>query len=290
LADAQSKRLATKLHIGTMGWSYSFWKGGFYPKDLPSKGFLNYYAKHMNSVEVDSTFYRIPTEKTIIEWKKQTPPDFKFSLKFPAKITHIKMLRDSQVETSVFLGRVGLLEEKIGVLLLQFPPTFGQQHLTLLEDYLKSLPKGHRYAVEVRNRLLLNGQVYALLRESNVALAWIDSIKMPLAEEATADFGYLRWEGNRKTVTGTLGKTETDRSESIQAWAEKLKALMSNGTEVFGYFSKYYSGFPPSDAAKLVREMQLMISLLIRNMSVKEKSLYALRLLQLQAGPVQRSP
>jgi uncharacterized protein YecE (DUF72 family) len=239
-----------------MGWSYSFWKGGFYPKDVPSKDFLSYYAKHLNSVEVDSTFYRVPSEKTIIGWKKQTPMDFKFSVKFPAMITHIKMLKDSEKETRVFLDRVSLLEEKLGVLLLQFPPKFGERQLPLLADYLKSLPKGHRFAIEVRNRLLLNEQVNALLREDNVALAWIDSVKMPLVEEASADFGYLRWEGDRKTVTGTLGKTETNRSENIQAWAAKLKTLVSNGTEVFGYFSKYYSGFPPSDAAELISEMQ----------------------------------
>jgi uncharacterized protein YecE (DUF72 family) len=239
-----------------MGWSYSFWKGSFYPKDLPPKDFLTYYAGHLNSVEVNSTFYRIPTEKTVTEWKKQTPTDFKFSLKFPAMITHIKMLKESREETRVFLDRVSLLEEKLGVLLLKFPPKFGERQLPLLADYLKSLPKFYHYAVEVRNKLLLNEQIYALLRDQNVALAYVDAVKMPLADEATADFSYLRWEGNRKTVTGTLGKTEANRSESIQAWAAKLKVLISNGTEVFGYFSKYYSGFPPSDAAELIKKMQ----------------------------------
>ena len=89
-----------------------------------------------------------------------------------------------------------------------------------------------------------------------MAVAFVDAVKMPLADKATADFGYLRWEGDRKTVTGTLGKIEINRSESIQAWAAKLKTLISTGTDVFGYFSKYYSGFPPSDAAELVSEMQ----------------------------------
>jgi uncharacterized protein YecE (DUF72 family) len=105
LADAQSKKLAANLHVGTMGWSYNFWKGVFYPEKLPSKQFLHYYASKLNSVEVDSTFYRMPQETTITEWKNQTPEDFVFSLKFPQAITHVKMLKDCQRETEIFLER-----------------------------------------------------------------------------------------------------------------------------------------------------------------------------------------
>ena len=256
MADAQSKGLATKLHIGTMGWSYGFWRGGFYPKNLKSKDFLSYYAKHFNSVEVDSTFYRIPTAKTVADWNQQTSDTFKFSLKFPATITHIKMLKDCQEETRVFLDRVGQLKEKLGVLLLQFPPLFRQQHFPFLAEYLKTLPKNRRYAMEARNKSLLNEDVYTLLRDNNVALAWVDAAKMPLSMEATADFVYLRWEGDRKTVTGTLGRTEAYKTGSIREWRARLETLANRGTEVFGYFSKYYSGFPPSDVAELVKAMQ----------------------------------
>jgi uncharacterized protein YecE (DUF72 family) len=252
LADDQSKRLA-HLYFGTMGWSYSFWKGSFYPKDLASKDFLTFYSKQFNSVEVDNTFYRIPTSKTVNDWKQQTPAGFKFSLKFPAKITHIKMLKDAQEDTQIFLQNVSPLKEKLGALLLQFPPTFKQQHLSQLADYLKALPKSYRYAVEVRNKSLLNPELYKVLRESNVALVWVDAAKMPLMEEATADFVYMRWVGDRKVVTGTLGKIEIDKTASVKEWAEKLKVLAGGGTEVFGYFSKYYSGFPPSDVAELLK-------------------------------------
>ncbi len=240
-----------------MGWSYSFWRGSFYPEKLESSRFLKYYAQQLGSVEVDSTFYRIPRESTITEWKEQTPTDFVFSLKFPQKITHIKVLQNTQEDTKVFLERVGKLEEKLGVLLLQFSPVFRKQHFPLLGDYLKTLPKMYRYAVEVRNKSLLNEELYALLREHQVALAWVDSAKMPLIEEKTADFVYLRWEGDRKTVTGTLGKTEVDRTGDIQVWAQKLKPQLSKGVEVFGYFSKYYSGNPTSDAIELLRRSML---------------------------------
>ncbi len=238
-----------------MGWSYNFWKGVFYPEKLPTKEFLAYYANKFNTVEVDSTFYRIPRESTLVEWKAQTPEGFVFSLKFPQIITHLKMLKECQQETRVFLERVILLGEKLGALLLQFPPMFRQQHMPLLREYLEVLPKGRRYVVEVRNKSLLNENLYALLREHGVALAWVDAAKMPKVSEVTADFIYVRWEGDRKTVTGTLGKTEIDRASSIQAWAEKLKPFLAKGTEIFGYFSKYYSGFPPSEVKMLLKNV-----------------------------------
>jgi uncharacterized protein YecE (DUF72 family) len=111
--------------------------------------------------------------------------------------------------------------------------------------------------VEVRNKSLLNTEVYQLLRDNNVALAWVDSPSMPLIEEVTADFLYLRWEGDRKTVNGTLGKTETDRIGNIQEWANWLLPLLSKGTEFFGYFSKFYSGFPPSDVNEFLRQIKI---------------------------------
>jgi uncharacterized protein YecE (DUF72 family) len=255
LAHAQTPNLSKNLHVGTMGWSYGFWKGGFYPQDLASKDFLTYYAERFNSVEVDNTFYKIPRTQTVIDWKQQAPTGFLFSLKFPQKITHIKMLKDCQDETRVFLEHVGLLEENLGVLLLQFPPMFRQEHFPLLAAYLKALPKEFRYAVEVRNKALLNEALFALLKERNVALALVDSAKMPLVTEKTADFVYVRWEGDRKIVTGTLGKPEADRTVQIQQWADKLKPLLERQLPVFGYFSKYYSGFPPSDVQKFLRQV-----------------------------------
>jgi uncharacterized protein YecE (DUF72 family) len=257
LADAQSKRITPNVHVGTMGWSYDFWKGNFYPQKLASKDFLSYFATQFGSVEVDSTFYRIPNTKTVTDWKNQTPKDFVFSLKFPQVITHVRMLKDCQDVAKVFLESASLLGEKLGVLLLQFPPMFRQQHAPLLKDFIGFLPKRHRYAVEVRNTSLLNTEIYQLLRDNNVALAWVDSSSMPLIEEITADFLYLRWEGDRKTVNGTLGKTETDRIKNIQEWANRLRPLLNKGTKFFGYFSKYYSGFPPSDVNEFLKQIKI---------------------------------
>ncbi|MFB3890303.1 MAG: DUF72 domain-containing protein [Candidatus Bathyarchaeia archaeon] len=238
-----------------MGWSYSFWRGSFYPEKTPSNEFLTYYARHLNSVEVDSTFYRIPREQTVTEWRNQTPDGFVFSLKFPQTITHIKMLKDAEEVTQVFLERVSKLDEKLGALLLQLPPTFKWEHLPLLERYLGALPTHHKYAVEFRNKSLLNPSVYELLRKRNIALSWVDTPKMPPMDEVTADFVYVRWEGDRKTVVGTKGETEQNRTSDIQAWARRLKPFLTRGLEVFGYFSKYYSGNPAGDAQAFMQQV-----------------------------------
>jgi uncharacterized protein YecE (DUF72 family) len=243
-----------------MGWSYSFWKGPFYPAELTSKEFLTYYAKKFDTVEVDSTFYRIPREQTIEEWKKQTPQEFLFSLKFPQKITHMKMLQDSTEDTNVFIKRISQLGKKLGALLLQFPPTFRLQHLSLLTGYLETLPKGFKYAVEIRNKSLLSEELYRILRDNNVALTWVDSPKMPIAKEVTADFLYVRWEGDRKRVIGTESRVETNRVLDIKNWVDRLKPFLDRDLLVLGYFSKYYSGFPPSDVKELLDRIKTIVS------------------------------
>jgi len=242
----------SKLHVGTMGWSYAIWKDNFYPEGLAAKDFLAYYAKHFSTVEVDSTFYRIPKTQSVTDWKAQTPADFVFSLKFPRVITHVKMLENCEEETSVFLERVALLEEKLAALLLQFPYHFGTKQVPLLRDFLPTLPNKHRYVVEVRNRKLLSRDFYSVLRDHDVALAWADSPFMPQISEVTSDFIYVRWIGDRRRVEGTLGRMEVDRKTQINAWADKLKPFLEEGTKIFGYFSKYYSGNPPSDAKELL--------------------------------------
>ena len=241
----------SKLHLGSIGWSYNFWKGSFYPPKTPSKDFLAYYSTQFGTVEVDSTFYRIPSSQAFLSWKEQTPEGFCFSLKFPQIITHIKKLQDCQNETDTFLNRASLLGQRLGPLLLQFPPSFDVTEFAELESYLQMLPSAYSYAVEVRNKSWLTNEFYRLLKQCNVALAWADSPHLPQLSEKTAGFLYIRWEGNRKAVEGTQGKIEIDRKADLAAWAQKIKFYLDGGTEVFGYFGKYFSGYPPSDISQL---------------------------------------
>ena len=235
-----------------MGWSYNFWKGSFYPDGLDSSEFLAYYSKQFDTVEVDNTFYRIPREQTVLDWRNQTPPGFLFSLKFPQKITHIKMLRNADEETAVFLERVGLLGEKLGPLLLQLPPNFNDDGLVFIGDFLGKLPNRFRYVVAVRNRAMLCPELYKILREHKVSLAWAESAINPAVTEVTGGLIYVRWEGDRKKVKGTLGKTEVDNAADVRSWVSRLRPFFEKRIDVFGYFSKYYSGLPTTDAKQFL--------------------------------------
>lgn len=247
----------TRLHIGTMGWSYDFWVGSLYPNGLKAEEFLTEYSKHFDTVEVDSTFYGVPYESTVLRWKAQTSANFLFSLKFPKVITHEKMLKDCQEDVKRFIERISLLEDKLGPLLLQFPYSFKPEHLSLLKNFLPTLPKKQRFAVEVRNKKLLGNSLFSLLRDNKVALALVDQPFMPKLYETTADFTYIRWEGDRRKVKGTLGKVETDKSKEIADWADQIRKFIGGSVEVFGYFSKFYSGHPPNDAEQLLKLLKM---------------------------------
>jgi uncharacterized protein YecE (DUF72 family) len=243
--------MAARFHIGTMGWSYDFWNSNFYPTDAKPDSYLSEYAKHFRTVEVDNTFYRIPSEETVVRWRDQTPPEFLFSAKFPRRITHEKMLKDCEDTARFFLERVSLLEGKLGPLLLQFPYAFKLEHVDLLRDFLSTLPKTLELVVEVRNRKLLTEKLYSLLQENETALAIVEQPFMPTTEVMTSNITYVRLEGDRRKVNGTLGKVEIDRTDDIKKWAEKIKKWANSTSDVFVYFSKFYSGHPPTDAKQL---------------------------------------
>ena len=245
-----------EAYIGTMGWSYKFWLGNFYPDNLPTNQFLAEYSKHFRTVEVDSTFYSIPNEAVVENWKQQTSPDFLFSLKFPRIITHQKMLKDCEQETQFFIERASNLQGKLGPLLLQFPPNFGPAQVNRLQDFLRTLPQEHRYAVEIRNKELLNDELYSLLALNKVALVLVDHPSLPMLETITADFTYIRWEGDRKKINPALGKVQADRTNDNQKWTSTISQLLTDKVNVFGYFSKYYSGHPPTDVTHLLKLLE----------------------------------
>lgn len=238
------------MHVGTMGWSYEFWIGKFYPEN--SKTLLTEYAKNFDTVEIDNTFYRIPSRDNVMNWKEETPDEFIFTAKFPRKITHIKMLQDCQEELEVFIEHMTLMGNKLGPLLIQLPPGFTPEKSGVLKDFLAGLPAKYRFALEVRNKKWLDQKFYDMLRDNKVALTLLDHPWMPEMNTITADFTYIRWVGDRKKVKGTLGKVEKDRSDVIKDWAVKIKSFLDNSIEVFGYFSKSYSGYPPGDVRMLL--------------------------------------
>jgi len=238
------------VHLGTMGWSYSFWVGKLYPEGTKPVGFLTEYAKNFNSVEIDATFYRIPSISIIEAWRNQVPSFFRFAPKFPQSITHAPGFAYDAEKLGVFLDRITLLGEKLGPLLLQFPPHL-RTDLGKMGDLLDALPTRHLYAIEFRNRSWFTEETYNMLRDRGMAFTLTNKLGHPM--EKTAGFTYVRWEGDRKTVNGEKGVVEIERGSETAEWAKKVDALLENGTDVYGYFSKFYSGFPPEDVNAMTR-------------------------------------
>jgi uncharacterized protein YecE (DUF72 family) len=181
------------VYAGTSGWAYPSWKPGFYPAKLASAKFLNHYANRLNTVEVNYTFRRFPTEKLLRGWIAATPATFQFAIKAHQKITHVARLRDVADFTSDFLRSLQPLDEekKLGPVLFQLPP-FLKRDVALLSDFLAALPRSLRAAFEFRHESWFSEEVYGALRSANAALCNAESEKLETPDVQTANFAYLR--------------------------------------------------------------------------------------------------
>ena len=182
-----------KLFAGTSGFAYPQWKPAFYPKDLPSKKFLAYYSRHLNSVEINYTFRRLPAASTLTNWIGATPEGFVFSLKAHQRITHFQRLKNAEEFTALFFQSLQPLHtaRKLGPILFQLPPQFPCDQ-ALLADFLATLPRGLQVAFEFRHTSWLNDAVYQLLQKHNVCLCLAESEKLEIPRVFTADFVYFR--------------------------------------------------------------------------------------------------
>lgn len=234
-----------------MGWSYNSWKNNFYSANTKPENFLEEYCTHFNTVEVNSSFYRIPSIATLEKWKNQATKNFLFTIKAPKKITHEKTFRVNSDYIDNFFTNITHLNNKLGPILFQFPPRLKSNKIDILKDLISVLPNKHRYVFEVRHNSWFDDPFFKLLSENKIALVLGDSPWSNKIENITTNFAYFRWEGDRKQIKGTTGKTEKERSYDTKKWAEKIKLLLER-IEVFGYFSKYYSGHPPTDAKQLL--------------------------------------
>jgi uncharacterized protein YecE (DUF72 family) len=181
-----------KVRVGTSGYSYKEWKGSFYPKDLPAADMLRFYAEKLSTVEINNTFYRMPSEKVLSTWSDQVPDDFVFVLKVPRRITHIKRLKNAEDDVAYLLETCGTLGKKAGPLLFQLPP-FLRKDVAVLRAFLGLLSKGCRPALEFRHQSWFDDEVLGILRDHNAALCLADQdteLDIPFA--VTAPWGYLR--------------------------------------------------------------------------------------------------
>jgi len=263
---------AARLRLGTSSWSAPSWEGVFYPQGLPPTGWLEHYAREFDTVEIDTTFYRIPTERMVDGWRERTPPGFLFAAKCPQVITHEKMLEGCGQELGEFVRVMSRLGDRLGPLLLQFryfrkaempdPKPF----LDRLERFLPALPSGYRFAVEVRNKNLVNDRLLDLLSSRGVALAFIDHpwfhridalIRMKPRRIMTADFAYLRFLGDRHAIEKTTKRWDRliiDRSREMQTWIPAIRGMLQERRTVYAYFNNHYAGYAVGSIRRL-REM-----------------------------------
>jgi uncharacterized protein YecE (DUF72 family) len=247
-----------KLYIGTSGWSYSSWKGIFYPEKLEQKWWLPYYSEVFNYVEIDSTFYQIPSKNMVKLWDIRTPSHFRFSAKFPSIITHQKKFQDCEKELELFYDAMLPLKDKLLTLLIQFPPNFRvKEGLEALGKYDFFFDEMYRYAVEVRHPSWFSDLAYNFFKNNNISLTWnqLDTIQTPPI--VTSDFVYLRFIGDRSINEKDFGTILKNRASEMLSWANRLNEVQEHEQDVEAALvaaNNHYAGYGP-ETSNIIREM-----------------------------------
>ncbi|MFB3882847.1 MAG: DUF72 domain-containing protein [Armatimonadota bacterium] len=238
-----------EVRIGTCGWSFPDWKGTFYPPG--TKDELAYYATKFDAVELDNTYYRIPSAKTVDAWRERTPEGFLFCPKMSGKITHERMLEGTDELVEVFMDAVGRLGEKLGPVLVMLHPKFGRDQLPKLEAFLSRLPEGFRYAVEFRHRSWSEQQeAVELLRSLKMCMAVTYHPWYVRLRETTADFVYMRLMGQPHGFPDE-GHLHEAKDELLGEYAVFLKSLPPQVKRAFAFLSNHFEGHGPATAERL---------------------------------------
>lgn len=248
-----------RLRVGTSSWSADSWKGPFYPANAKPGEFLAHYSRRFDTVEIDATWYRIPSETMVRKWDRDTPEGFVFSAKVPSVITHEKRLVGCEGELKEFLRVMDLLGPKRGPLVFQFPYDFKPDQFENLQKFLSQLPAGFRFALEIRHKGWLTERFYDLLRSRGIALVLLDLVWMPKVDVKTADWTYVRFIGDRKGIeqqTETWEKLVVDRTKDMESWAPRIQKLLDEGTIVWAYFNNHYAGHAPGSVALFLEVLE----------------------------------
>ncbi|MDP3879383.1 MAG: DUF72 domain-containing protein [Dehalococcoidales bacterium] len=233
-----------KYYIGTSGWHYDHWRVRFYPEKLPKTKWLEFYAARFNTVELNNSFYRLPSEAAFTNWRDSSPADFTFSVKVSRLITHFKKLRDTGETVGKFIARVRLLGDKLGPLLYQLPPDMRRDD-ELLDLFLSTLPRDIEHVFEFRHRSWLEEGVLGILHNYNAGFCIFDmpSLSCPLV--VTADFAYIRFHGS----TGLYRSSYSD--EKLATWAGRVANLAQELKAVYIYFNNDAEAFAVTNALTL---------------------------------------
>ena len=231
-----------RFWVGTSGYNYPEWRGSFYPEKLPAAKMLPFYAAAFTTVEINYTFYRVPNEKILAAWSRETPEGFKLTLKAPKRITHIAKLRDCADLLQYFVRTSATLGPKLGAILFQLPPYF-RKDLAVLDEFLALLPAGLCAAFEFRHASWMEPEVFARLRARNLALCVADSEKFSTPLEITASYGYFRL------------RDEGYTAEDLSRWAGSIRASASACDDVYVYFKHEEAGKGPQFARLLLEAL-----------------------------------
>lgn len=228
-----------RLWVGTSGYNYPEWKGSFYPAKLAPAKMLSYYAERFSTVEINYTYYRMPNQRTLESWDRQTPQDFKLTLKAPKRITHEARLKDCGDTLRYFIATAGKLGSKLGALLFQLPPSF-KKNVAVFDSFLECLPSGVCAAFEFRHGSWLCDEIYQRLEARNLALCIADSENFWTPLELTANYAYFRLRDEGYTPA------------EIERWAHTVRDKAAGCTDVYVYFKHEEQGTGPEFARRFI--------------------------------------
>ncbi|KUO16353.1 DUF72 domain-containing protein [Streptomyces dysideae] len=230
------------LFVGTSGWQYKDWRGVLYPADVPVRRWLEEYAEHFATVEINNAFYRLPTRENFEAWRARVPDDFVIAVKASRYLTHIKRLRDPEEPVDRLMTHAAGLGARLGPVLLQLPPTL-QADPDLLDTCLACFPRSTRIAVEPRHDSWWTPEVRKVLESRGAALCWADVRARPVTPLwRTADWGYVRFHEGRAQAWPRYGR------QSLKTWAERAAGAWSEGEDVYAYFNNDPYGAAVEDA------------------------------------------
>jgi len=235
-----------RLRIGTSGYQYPHWKGRFYPADLPKRAWFAYYADRFDTVEINATFYHLPSTDTVDRWREEAPTTFEYALKFSRYGSHIKRLKDPGQSLPPFLDLAARLEGHLGPVLVQLPPKW-KPRPDRLDAFLAEAPSRHRWVVEVRDPSWFNEEVFGVLREHGAALCIHDMLDNH-PRELTTDWTYLRYHGDRHDGGYT--------HQFLTAESDRVADLLKDGHDVHAYFNNDESAHAVHDALALKRYVE----------------------------------
>ncbi len=240
----QTRKKGHSIHIGTSGWHYEHWKGPFYPEGIPKGSLLKYYAYHFRTVEINNSFYRMPHEKTLREWRDTVPAGFIFTVKASRFITHMKKLKDAAAPLKLFLDNIDNIGDKLGPVLFQLPPRWSL-NIERLDSFLGLLPEEYRYAFEFRDPSWFNGKVYDLLAKHETAFCIYDLDGRQSPKTVTSDFVYIRLHGPDGPYRGQYSV------QQLAGWAGAVSSWAAQGKTIYCYFDNDEAGYAAIDAGNL---------------------------------------